>query len=194
MHFMRKTLGVFIVASVAIIFGQIRAEASDDSRTHEVATDFASSILNGILSVIATLLTGVETGTVNPTTTAFATNPTDPTPGVDTTTVELETTFSATPAGCTCNGVTSPSTGGECKTPYNGKLWCYVSANSQCGDKTKSSTHPGWYWSFLACQETPHTSTTSRTTTTTTTTATTTTTITTTSPGSEVIASDDYSN
>merc|ERR1739842_46485 len=51
---------------------------------------------------------------------------------------------------CQCNGVTLPDGGGQCRTLYKGKPFCYVSKDS-CTD-TVQSTSPGLYWSYEPCE------------------------------------------
>merc|ERR1712236_172199 len=40
---------------------------------------------------------------------------------------------------------------GNCLTSYQGRFWCYVSANSQCPDKRPSPRANGLYASYVAC-------------------------------------------
>merc|ERR1712000_323543 len=48
---------------------------------------------------------------------------------------------------CSCNGVTN-NRGGECKTTYRGKKWCYT---SDCPDAKRSIRDPRLKWSFSPC-------------------------------------------
>jgi len=59
---------------------------------------------------------------------------------------------------CGCQCVTKPPKdgvkGGNCKTAYKGRLWCYIEeidGNVYCKDATKSRNYSGTYWSYDAC-------------------------------------------
>jgi len=70
----------------------------------------------------------------------------------------VEPTLYSLAGACGCQCVTKPPKdgvkGGNCKTAYKGRLWCYieeVDGNVYCKDATKSRNYSGTYWSYDAC-------------------------------------------
>jgi len=70
----------------------------------------------------------------------------------------VESTLYSLAGACGCQCVTKPPKdgvkGGNCKTAYKGRLWCYieeVDGNVYCKDATKSRNYSGTYWSYDAC-------------------------------------------
>jgi len=62
--------------------------------------------------------------------------------------------FAACENQCTCAGVVNAGGRGDsdCSSIWAGNAWCYIEANSTCGDKLESSSMgPEYMWSFAAC-------------------------------------------
>lgn len=62
--------------------------------------------------------------------------------------------FAACENQCVCAGVVNAGGRGDsdCSSIYAGNHWCYIEANSTCGDKLASSSMgPDYMWSFAAC-------------------------------------------
>jgi len=51
---------------------------------------------------------------------------------------------------CRCNRETS-SSGGQCKTEYKGRRWCYVDPGQGCQDERRG-TSSNRFWSYQACE------------------------------------------
>ena len=51
---------------------------------------------------------------------------------------------------CSCSGFTTPEGGGQCRTAFKGRHFCYVE-DGGCSDQMRSSLY-NQYWSYKACE------------------------------------------